>query len=790
MAREMRGGSRVEEPELARSEGPRIDLQAKVTGQARYLEDLPEPANLAYAATIRSPYSHARIISIDASKALAQPGVLAVLTRDQLEEYELNLDPEPWNQHFICTDRARFDGDLIGMIVAEDLRTARRAAQMVDVEYEILPPIFSASEALAPDAAAIYEEKGNNEAAESHMSWGDVEAGFSQADLIVEATFSCPSVFHHPIEPVMSIIADWTSDVIELWTPSNNAFDVVDVTAKLFGVQPEQVRVHVPFVGGNFGAKHWTREMSVAAALSSKVGRPVKYVAPEEESFLVTARHAMTYKGKVGVKSDGTVVALDVQLEIDTGSRANTAELVNGQATSTARGAYSVPNLRARARSAFTNKVSAAHFRNTGKSQPQFGVEMLMDQAARQMGIDPIDFKSKNLQKRGEGLVAGGPRESTGSTSSATLDIDFPALMQMTVEAIGWDGRATLHSADESAARLVRGRGLAVSLRRGSANGVASALAVLERDGTVSISHNAPDVGGGEYTMISLVASRTLGIPQNQVRVGETDTANRLRYGGTSSQRTTVHMGNAVQDGCERLKAEILKAAARIHGGEPGEWRLLDGMLERAPSPQPSPARGEGVQITPGDLARALREDEALRGNGFCEQTGSSDGAGAANANYWSPGVSAVEVEVDRETGDVRITRYAALADAGAIMHYHSARGQIEGGAILGLGATLFEEVCYDEGQLLNADAFQYRLPQLGDVPEDFQTIILEAEKGPGPFGAKGIANTSIGCVAPAVGNAIYDAVGVRLASLPFTPEKILRALGTLPLEEGGSSQS
>ena len=223
----------------------------------------------------------------------------------------------------------------------------------------------------------------------------------------------------------------------------------------------------------------------------------------------------------------------------------------------------------------------------------------------------------------------------------------------------------------------------------------------------------------------------------------------------------------------------------------------MDGALERAPSPQPSPARGEGVEITQpsppraegvnvavSDLAAALPGGETLKGTGFYEQAAGQDGAGGASNNYWSPGVSAVEVEIDRETGDVRVVRYAALADAGTIMHYHSARGQIEGGAILGLGATLFEEVVYGEGQLLNADPFQYRLPQLGDIPEDFQTIILEAEKGPGPFGAKGIANTSIGCVAPAVGNAIYDAIGVRLTSLPFTPEKVLRALGTLPPTE------
>ena len=202
---------------------------------------------------------------------------------------------------------------------------------------------------------------------------------------------------------------------------------------------------------------------------------------------------------------------------------------------------------------------------------------------------------------------------------------------------------------------------------------------------------------------------------------------------------------------------------------------MRDGVAERG-----------GIRFGLDDLARALSGGETLRGSGFYEQTGSPEGAGGANNNYWSPGVAAVEVEVDRSTGDVRVVRYAALADAGTIMHYHSARGQIEGGAILGLGPTLFEEMCYAEGQLLNADPFQYRLPQLRDIPEDFQTIILEAEKGPGPFGAKGIANTSIGCVAPAVGNAIYDAVGVRLTSLPFTPEKILRGLGTLPPEEQG----
>jgi CO/xanthine dehydrogenase Mo-binding subunit len=293
-------------------------------------------------------------------------------------------------------------------------------------------------------------------------------------------------------------------------------------------------------------------------------------------------------------------------------------------------------------------------------------------------------------------------------------------------------------------------------------------MASLERDGTVTISHNAPDVGEGSHTVLSVVAATVLGIPQSQVHVGEPDTANGLPFSGTSSQRTTVQMGTAARNACERLQTELAKAAAGLRGGQADEWQVKDGVV----------ARGD-ERLTFAELAQSLSGERPVNGVGAYDR-GRVEDSSFGSHDYWSPGVAAAEVEVDRETGEIRVLQYAAVADAGHILHYYSARGQIEGGAVMGFGAALFEEVCYDEGQLLNADAFQYRLPQLGDIPETFHTLILENGDGPGPFGSKGIAQTSIPCVAPAVCNAIYDAVGVRLTSTPFTAEKVLKALGKL----------
>ncbi|MBM2810665.1 MAG: aldehyde oxidase, partial [Chloroflexi bacterium] len=310
------------------------------------------------------------------------------------------------------------------------------------------------------------------------------------------------------------------------------------------------------------------------------------------------------------------------------------------------------------------------------------------------------------------------------------------------------------------------GRGMSASVRRGSSIGSATARASLDRDGVVTIQHNAPDVGEGAHTVISVVAAGTMGISQDQVRVAQPDTDNHLYFSGSSSQRVTVQMGNAVENACKALKDELRYAAARVLGGDASEWIVENGTLRR-----------DRTALTFSELARRLAVDEALTATGEYVHGGPVVNAAFGDHDHWSPGVAAVEVEVDTETGDVRVLQYSAVADAGKILHYNSARGQIEGGAVMGFGSTLSEELQYEEGQLMNADPFQYRLPLMSDIPEQFHTIILEHGDGPGPFGSKGIAQTSIPCVAPAVANAICDAVGVRLTRIPLTPEKILSAL-------------
>lgn len=749
------------------SNRPRVDIRDKVTGRATYLEDLPVPEDTVYAAPLRSPYSHARIVSVDSSRAEQLPGVLGVIHSGKHSDYKVHIEASTADNEFIATDRARFDGDLLGMIVATDERTARRAAELVEVEYEPLPTIFSLEEAVAPGAPQIHDDVDRNLALQDRLEWGDVDAALAQADHVFEASFGSPSIYHHPIEPTMSIVVRATDDSVEIWAPSNNPFDLVDGTSKLFSLDPEQVRVHAPYVGGNFGAKHISRELLVAAALSRKIGRPIKFIADETDSFRSTARHAMDYKARVGVKADGTLVALDVQLDIDTGAYFTGAAIATGNAVTSSWGGYRVPNFRIQARTAYTNKVPAAMFRNTGKNQTAFGVDCAMDHAARQLGIDPIAFRKKNLLKRGETIDAKTwtRRGKEGPAEIPILDTDFDDLIDTALAHSGWDPVASA-AEQPGDSRKARGRGIAVSLRRGSSMGAANAMATLEPDGAIAIAHNAPEVGEGAHTMISVVAAKAAGVSQDLVRIGEVDTANRLFFSGTSSQRTTVQMGTAVRKACEALREEIQEAAAQRYGGAPDDWATTDDGTVRRGSEQHSLA----------DLAAGLTPGTTLRGIGSYDRSAVRD-VSFGNHDYWSPGLAVAEVEVDRDTGEVKVLGYTAIADAGTILHYHSAKGQIEGGAVMGFGASLTEETRYEEGQLINGDAFQYRLPLMSDIPEEFNTVLLEHGDGPGPFGSKGIAQTSIPCVAPAICNAIYDAVGVRLSSIPFTPESLLRKM-------------
>jgi CO/xanthine dehydrogenase Mo-binding subunit len=353
------------------------------------------------------------------------------------------------------------------------------------------------------------------------------------------------------------------------------------------------------------------------------------------------------------------------------------------------------------------------------------------------------------------------------------MDTDYTDLMDQALAGVGWNGVSNRDPAKSAAASVspwVRGRGMALSLRHGSqGGGRAYAIITLDTQGLVTIQHNAPEIGQGTHNVMSVVASQTLGIPQSQIRVRQPDTAVNLPFTGVSAQRTTMQMGKAVQNASETLKREILALAAQVKGGAPEEWQFLDGRLYRAEN---------GFSLV--EILRALGGNAVLKCVGYNDAKPVQKDSAFSGMDHWAPSAAAIELEVNRETGELRILQYAVVADAGKALHYPSAKAQVEGGAVMGFGHALFEEIIYQDGQMQNGDPFQYRLPVMKDIPEAFHASMLEKQDGPGPFGSKGMSQTSIVTVAPAIGNALCDALGIRLRSLPMSPEKILRSMAKL----------
>lgn len=761
------------EPSAFAEEKPRVDTFGKVTGQTAYTEDLPELPGMVYGAMLLSPHAHARLRSIDSSKARRIPGVLAVLDRESLEGINpvralpRNLWKLPDDQPFMAIDKVRFEGETVAAVVAEDLRTARRAVEFIEVEYEVLPAVFDAAKALAPDAPILHESKGTNLVLEDNWSWGDVEAGFKEADRIFEETYTSPFMYHHPMEHIGVGVAHFVNDEITIWAPTSSPFVNTQEVAKFFGLDPDRVRIRVPPIGGHFGSKAITNSMLAALILSRRTGRPVKLMPTIWESFRMNARHAMVYKARVGVKASGALTAVDVELLSDTGAYTTAAQIATHNMVVGSRGAYRIPHFRSRARCAYTNKVPAGHTRATGQVQSTWGIESAMDNVARKMGMDPFEFRKKNVLRRAE-LVSSG---------ALPLDTDYFELIDKAIGAIQWDGRSTSgRQADVNSAaaatRFARGRGMSVSLRPGG--GVTGgertyAMVTMDGEGTVKVQHNAPDPGQGTHNLFGIVVSRALGIPQSRVQVGPADTVWKLPFSGVIAQQTTVQMGNAVKNACDNLRQELIGVACQTKGGLPEEWQVVGGRLCRAEA-----------SFSFADVMRPMGESASVKSIGFYSPPPRKAGSAYGGVSHWSPGAAAAEVEVDRETGEFRVLQFSVVVDAGRALHYRSAKSQIEGGAIMGFGHALFEEEIYEEGQLQNGDPFQYRLPLMADIPQAFYALMVENGDGPGPFGSKGMSQTSIVTVAPAIANAIYDALGVRLRSLPLTPEKILRALGKL----------
>jgi CO/xanthine dehydrogenase Mo-binding subunit len=695
--------------------------------------------------------------------------VLAVVDREHLDGINprLKLGPHEHlkvtdDQDFVAIDKVRFDGELVAALAAEDRRTAERALEKIHVEYEPLPPVFDATQALAPGAPIVHEERGTNLLFEDSLAWGDIDGGFGQSDRIFDESYTSPSMFHHPMEPVGGCLAQFINGEGNIWLPTSSPMRDAAEFAHFLGIEPDQVRVRVPFIGGGFGAKIPTPSIFAALFLARKIGRPVRLVPSAEHSFRQNSRHAEVFKAKVGVKADGTLTALDVDLIVDTGAYTTGGATAAHNSVISAWGCYRIPNLSIKGRCVYTNKVPAGHTRATGKIQTTWGIECTIDSVARQMGIDPYEFRKRNVLLRGDFVCKGTPR----------MDTDYLDLMAEAIDGIGWDGRSNLtpSATVAGASRWVRGRGMALSLRHGSqGGGRAYAMVTMDARGVVTIQHNAPEIGQGTYNLFSVVASRTLDIPQGQISVRSPDTAVQLPFAGVSAQRTTMQMGNAVLNACNKLKQELFTLAVQVKGGKAEEWQIVEGRL----------CWGE-TSFSISEIIGALGGNVVLKCVGYHSVPPMVKESAFSGMDHWAPSGAAIDLEVNRDTGELRILSYSVIADAGKAIHYPSAKAQADGGAVMGFGHALFEETIYQDGQLQNGDPLQYRLPVMKDIPEEMHSSMLEKGDGPGPFGSKGMAQTSIVTVAPAIGNAIYDALGVRVRSLPISPENILRTMGKI----------
>ena len=748
---------------------PRVDAQEKVTGEAIYTEDLPDLPGTLSGRVLLSPHSHARIISIDSSAALQLAGVAAVLTREQLEGFS------PWrareqygpgdnsaDQTFIATDKVRFDGDLVGVVVAESIAIADEAVRLIDVQYEELPAVYDPRDALAPGAPIIHEQYGTNHIGDYRFGWGDVEKGFQEADHIFEDTYTFGNVFHHPMENVGAFLVDYRAGEVNIWAPIQHPYGAREEIAKMFGMDPEKVRIRMPYIGGGFGAKELKPSMLAAVLLAQRTGLPVKMVTSSEESFRNDSRHFIVYRNKTGVKSDGTIIAQDIEMLVAAGAYGRALGTTRNAVVSSW-GPYKTPHLRVLGQAVYSNQVPAGAFRGVAKVQTTWGCESHMDAIARNLGMNPVEFRLKNVLHRGDIFVPG----------TTPLDADFHEMIPQGYKAIGWDGsKARDNDAEvtpQVASRAAYGHGMAVSIRHGyNGSGRTYAVATVDKSSIVKIRQNAMEIGEGAYSIISIVASQTLGIPQDQVEISDPDVATNPYFGGVGSQRTTVCMGNAVKAACEDLARELIEVAVKWKGGSVEEWRIGEGRLWH----------GED-DYSFGEVASALGGEITVMGKGAWS-TAVADTPFRGIVPHWAVSVGAAEVEVDRETGIVKLLKYVSVTDVGKALNPIVARSQVDSGAIMGLGNTFYEETVYGDGQLLNGSDMEYRLPLLEDMPDQWHSLMLENNDGPGPFGSKGMAQTSIVVIAPAVGNAIYDAVGIRIHDLPITPEKVLRGLGKL----------
>ncbi len=725
----------------------------RVTGRQIYVADT-RVADALHVKLVTVDCAHARIIAIDSTAAMMVPGVRLVMTAADLPDPMPRFGPQFRDRPVLALGETKYHGDPVAAVVADTRDAAEAGARLVHVEYEALPAVSTIDAALDPDAPLVQDPalrpddalRSTNVLAEHRYGWGDVDA--ARADVVVEGTYSFPMVTQFAIEP-HAFIAAPDGDGIVIWSSVQHPNWLQRVIASLLDLPLAKVRILAPDPGGAFGGKQHAKYEPLLAFMARRIDRPVRLTLSLEETFQAVRRGACRVHVRSGFRHDGALVFRDIDANYLIGAYADIADRTVAKGSYTSAGPYRVPAVRIVARSVLSHTVPSTAFRGFGNPQQIWATESNMDEAARTLGIDPVALRLKNLPAPGETFIPG----------------DTPA-----------DGRWA--ESLERAARLIdwsapvapgRGRGIAIGLKSGPTTGLSYSTVRLLADGSVVVYAGTSDMGQGARTIFAQIVGRELGAPVDWVTVVMGDTAVVAYDQQTSASRSSVFMGNAVLSACRDIQAKLRAMTARLEGVEESAV-VIDG----------------GV-VTVGDrrwpireiLARGLgRLGGELIGVGEMRKEAQPDHPLGGTAAFYEFNATAVEVDVDRDTGDIVIARHVSVSDVGMAMNRMQVRGQDEGAAIMGLGHTLMEHyILDDEGRIRNLGAIDYRIPTSMDLPLAMLSEVVENGDGPGPYGAKGMSEGALLPVAPAVAAAVRDATGVTIRELPLTPETVWRAL-------------
>ncbi|MEW6673033.1 MAG: xanthine dehydrogenase family protein molybdopterin-binding subunit [Thermodesulfobacteriota bacterium] len=740
-----------------------VDGLKKVKGQARYLDDISLPGML-HARILRSPHAHARIVKIDTSKAAALPGVKAVLTGKDCPGNRFGCDvPDTF---ILPTEKVRYAGEEVAAVAAVSSKIARQALDLITIEYDPLPAVFEPETALKADAPLIHADKPGNVAKSYRIERGNFARELARCDHVFEEEFSTPRVLPGYLEP-FGVIALWEPDGrLSIHSGIQAAFQARSEIAKALGISPSRISIKVPAIGGAFGGKIWIRNFHpIIALLAKKAGRPVKYVMNRQEEFMASRpRVAARVKVILGMMKDGSMVCKAMQIVADNGAYSWAAPKVTLNMSMRTDCLYRFKATRTESCLVYTNKTPTSGFRGYGNSQSHFALESMIDICSRKLGLDPLQVRLKNASRQGDTTLHGWKLRSCG----------LGECLEKAGAAIAKDRRPK----SENGGRFKRGIGIAcmnhVSGNRAGNNfDGSSSMVRFQEDGKLAVYHGESDMGQGARTIFAMIAAETLGIPVEDVIVMPLDTdVSPFCFGSYSSRVTTVG-GKAVYLASLKVKEQLLDLAGNLMDVPPELLEIKNGSVFIKSDPDRKlPVAGICQSAIRSKATKALTAYVAYDP----PTQGADENFYGDYSSAYTYAAQGVEVEVDTQTGQVRILRVAAAHDVGRAIHPNGVRGQVFGGIAQGAGWALYENIVYDNGELKTTSLRNYNMLTIHDMPT-VTPIFVETHDPVGPYGAKGVGEPTLIPMAPAIANAIEDAVGVRINKLPITAEDVFAAL-------------